>query len=67
MTALARVSTAYIAILRQTSGPRSHFVTVRASGAKRISRPYGQAVGKHFDGERPTYTERVLGRLSRGE
>jgi hypothetical protein len=33
--------------------------------AQRISKPYGQAVGRHFDGERPTYTERVLGRLSR--
>jgi hypothetical protein len=33
--------------------------------AKRISRPYGRAVGEHFDSSRPTYTERVLGRLSR--
>jgi hypothetical protein len=36
-----------------------------AKYAKRIARPYGQAVGKHFDGEEATYTERVLGRLSR--
>jgi hypothetical protein len=36
-----------------------------AAYARRISLPYGQAVGKHFDGGRPTYTERVLGRLSR--
>ncbi len=33
--------------------------------ARRIANPYGRAVAEHFDGERPTYTERVLGRLTR--
>ncbi len=34
--------------------------------ARRIAKPYGRAVSEHFDGDRPSYTERVLGRLSRG-
>jgi hypothetical protein len=33
--------------------------------ATRVSRPYAEAVGRHFDAEQPTLTERGLGRLSR--
>ncbi len=35
--------------------------------ARRVSRPYGEAVARHFDTERPTLTERGLGRLRRPE
>jgi hypothetical protein len=33
--------------------------------ARRISGPYRRALYAHFDAERPTYTERALGRLGR--
>ena len=33
--------------------------------ARRVSGPYRRAVYAHFDAERPTYTERALGRLGR--
>ena len=36
-----------------------------AAYARRISLPYRDAVAGHFDPERPTWTERVLGRVSR--
>jgi len=31
--------------------------------ARRVSRPYAEAVGRHFDAERPTLTERGIDRL----
>ena len=33
--------------------------------ARRVSRPYREAVAGHFDEQRPSYTERLLGRLGR--
>jgi hypothetical protein len=36
-----------------------------AAYARRIALPYRDAVAGHFDPERPTWTERVLGRVSR--
>jgi hypothetical protein len=33
--------------------------------ARRVAGPYRRAVSEHFDAERPTYTERVLGKLGR--
>jgi hypothetical protein len=33
--------------------------------ARRVSRPYGDAVAGHFDPERPTWTEKLVGRISR--
>ena len=36
-----------------------------AAYAKRISGPYRQALVEHLDTERPSFTERALGRLSR--
>jgi hypothetical protein len=33
--------------------------------ARRVSRPYARAVASHFDAERPTWTERLIGRVSR--
>ncbi len=33
--------------------------------ARRVSRPYADAVGRHFDADRPTLTERGLDRLRR--
>jgi hypothetical protein len=36
-----------------------------AAYARRIAGPYRRAVAEHFDTERPTYTERALGRLAR--
>ena len=33
--------------------------------ARRVAGPYRRAVTEHFDAERPTYTERALGRLGR--
>ena len=36
-----------------------------AAYARRIAGPYREAVVGHLDEERPTFTERVLGRLSR--
>ena len=36
-----------------------------AAYAARVSAPYRRAVADHFDPERPTWTERALGRLSR--
>jgi hypothetical protein len=36
-----------------------------AAYARRVSGPYRRAVAEHFDTERPTWTERALGRLSR--
>jgi hypothetical protein len=40
---------------------------VRAEGfgayAARISRPYAEAIARHFDPERTTYTERALDRM----
>jgi hypothetical protein len=36
-----------------------------ATYSRRVSRPYRDAVAGHFDPERPTWTERVLGRVSR--
>jgi hypothetical protein len=38
-----------------------------ASYARRVSRPYAQAVARHFDAERRTLTERGLERLGRSE
>jgi hypothetical protein len=35
--------------------------------ARRVSRPYGEAVARHFDAERPTLTERGLDSLRRSE
>ncbi len=35
-----------------------------AAYARRVARPYGRAVAAHFDPERPTWTEKVLGRVS---
>jgi hypothetical protein len=35
------------------------------SYARRVSRPYRRAVGEHFDPDRPTWTERALGKVSR--
>jgi hypothetical protein len=32
--------------------------------ARRVSGPYGQAILRHFDPENPTWTERLLGRVS---
>ena len=34
--------------------------------ARRVSRPYAEAVARHFDAEQPSLTERGLGRLQRG-
>jgi hypothetical protein len=36
-----------------------------AAYARRVSTPYGRAIAGHFDAERPTWTERLLGRVSR--
>jgi hypothetical protein len=36
-----------------------------AAYARRISRPYRDAVAAHFDPERPTWTEKLVGRISR--
>ena len=36
-----------------------------AAYAGRVSSPYREAIAGHFDPERPTWTERVLGRVSR--
>ena len=36
-----------------------------AAYARRVARPYGRAVVEHFDHERPTWTERALGRITR--
>jgi hypothetical protein len=36
-----------------------------AAYARRISAPYRKALVEHLDGERPSFTERALGRLSR--
>ena len=36
-----------------------------AAYARRVAGPYGRAARAHFDAERPTYTERALGRLGR--
>jgi hypothetical protein len=36
-----------------------------AAYARRVSGPYREAVAGHFDPERPTWTERLLGRVSR--
>ena len=36
-----------------------------AAYARRVSAPYGRAVAGHFDPARPTWTERIAGRLSR--
>jgi hypothetical protein len=36
-----------------------------AAYARRVSRPYAEAVQGHFDPARPTHTERLLGRLRR--
>ncbi len=36
-----------------------------AAYARRVATPYRKAVAGHFDPERPTWTERVLGRVSR--
>jgi hypothetical protein len=36
-----------------------------AAYARRVSGPYGRAVASHFDAERPTWTERLIGRVSR--
>ena len=38
-----------------------------ATYARRVSRPYAEAVARHFDAEQPSLTERGLGRLQRGE
>jgi hypothetical protein len=37
-----------------------------ASYARRVSRPYAEAVARHFSSELPTLTERGLGRMRRG-
>ncbi len=48
---------------------REDLKPVRAEGfgayASRVSRPYARAIGKHFDPERPTLTDRGLDRLQR--
>jgi hypothetical protein len=36
-----------------------------AAYARRVALPYSRAVAGHFDRERPTWTERLLGRVSR--
>ena len=36
-----------------------------AAYARRVSRPYAEAVARHFDTEQPSLTERGLGRLER--
>jgi hypothetical protein len=36
-----------------------------AAYARRVSAPYARAVSDHFDPERPTWTEKVVGRISR--
>jgi hypothetical protein len=36
-----------------------------AGYARRVSRPYARAATSHFDAERPTWTERLIGRVSR--
>jgi len=36
-----------------------------AAYARRVARPYGEAMAGHFDAERPTWTERALARLGR--
>jgi hypothetical protein len=36
-----------------------------AAYARRVAAPYGRAVAGHFDPSRPTWTERIAGRLSR--
>jgi hypothetical protein len=36
-----------------------------ATYAQRVSRPYLAAVAAHFDAESPTYTERILGRVTK--
>jgi hypothetical protein len=36
-----------------------------AAYARRVSAPYAQAVAGHFDPERPTWTEKIVGRVSR--
>jgi hypothetical protein len=33
--------------------------------ARRVAGPYARAVASHFDAERPTWTERLIGRVSR--
>jgi hypothetical protein len=38
-----------------------------AAYARRVSRPYAEAVASHFDAEQPSLTERGLDRLQRGE
>jgi hypothetical protein len=35
-----------------------------AAYARRVSRPYGEAVSRHFDPNNPTWTEHLLGRVS---
>jgi hypothetical protein len=37
-----------------------------AAYARRVSRPYAEAVARHFDAEQPSLTERGLDRLQRG-
>ena len=48
---------------------REDWRPVRAEGfaayARRIARPYRDAVAGHFDAERPTWTEKLVGRISR--
>jgi hypothetical protein len=36
-----------------------------AAYARRVSGPYRRAVTEHFDPDRPSWTERALGRLAR--
>jgi hypothetical protein len=36
-----------------------------AAYARRVAGPYARAVASHFDAERPTWTERLMGRVSR--
>jgi hypothetical protein len=36
-----------------------------AAYARRVARPYARAAASHFDAERPTWTERLIGRVSR--
>jgi hypothetical protein len=38
-----------------------------AAYARRVSRPYAEAVARHFDAEQPSLTERGLERLNRGQ
>jgi hypothetical protein len=38
-----------------------------AAYARRVSRPYAEAVARHFDADQPSLTERGLDRLQRGE